>query len=123
MPVHPADAAHAGFGLALDYLTGSSNDEVTGGLSETNGAWLEQRVEQVLGAGAVDRQALLELYQQQRPELNQSQTEMAMIGDIAYRVPTLRVAQGHALRSTGSTYCYYFTGASEQQVSRPRPRP
>ena len=85
MPVHPADAAHAGFGLALDYLTGSSNDEVTGGLSETNGAWLEQRVEQVLGAGAVDRQALLELYQQQRPELNQSQTEMAMIGDIAYR--------------------------------------
>ena len=117
MPVHPADAAHAGFGLALDYLTGSSNDEVTGGLSETNGAWLEQRVEQVLSAGAVDRQALLELYQQQRPELNQSQTEMAMVGDIAYRVPTLRVAQGHALRSTGSTYCYYFTGASEQQVS------
>ena len=42
---------------------------------------------------------------------------MAMVGDIAYRVPTLRVAQGHALRSTGSTYCYYFTGASEQQVS------
>ncbi|GIS18266.1 MAG: hypothetical protein CM15mP120_01820 [Pseudomonadota bacterium] len=28
MPVHPADAAHAGFGLALDYLTGSCRDEI-----------------------------------------------------------------------------------------------
>ncbi|GIS18267.1 MAG: hypothetical protein CM15mP120_01830 [Pseudomonadota bacterium] len=54
----------------------------------------------------------LNAYQQQRPELNQSESEMTMMGDIIYRVPTLRVAQGHALRGAGSTYCYYFIGPS-----------
>ena len=37
-----------------------------------------------------------------------------MIGDIVYRLPTLRVAQGHALRSAGSTIVY-FIGSLQQQ--------
>ncbi|MEC7662459.1 MAG: carboxylesterase family protein [Pseudomonadota bacterium] len=118
MPVHPADAAHAGFGLALDYLTGSCRDEIIERPAEKDTDWPAQRVKQVLTAGDVDRQVLLNTYQQQRPELNQSEGEMTMMGDIIYRVPTLRVAQGHALRGAGSTYCYYFIGPSQQQSTR-----
>ena len=117
MPVHPADAAHAGFGLDLDYLTGSCADEARFfAMAEgaKTGSHFLQRSEQVLAAGEVDRQRLLSVYLQQRPDLSPQEAELAMLGDVRFRVPTLRVAQGHSLRGSGKTYCYYFAWSPPQ---------
>jgi carboxylesterase type B len=111
MPVHPADAAHAGFGLDLDYLTGTCVDEVTfasGLQTAMQVAQIRQHAERILTIGSVDRKRLLSIYRAQRSELSVEQAEMAMLGDIWVRLPTLRVAQGHALRGVGKTYCYCF---------------
>jgi len=117
MPVHPADAAHAGFGLELDYLTGSCADEAKF-FTATEGSGLSGRSRQhpegILRTGDVDRQRLLSVYIQQRPDLSSEEAELAMLGDVLVRVPTLRVAQGHSLRGSGKTYCYYFAWSPAQ---------
>ena len=73
-----------------------------------------KRQEQILAAGEVDRQRLLSVYLQQRPDLSPQEAELAMLGDVRFRVPTLRVAQGHSLRGSGKTYCYYFAWSPPQ---------
>ena len=117
MPVHPADAAHAGFGLALDYLTGSCVDV---GTDRQRSAMREHQfalAQRVLALDSVERQTLLQVYRRQYPELGELQAERAILNDLSYRLPTLRVAHGHALRGTGSTYCYSFEAAVLQQRS------
>jgi para-nitrobenzyl esterase len=115
MPVHPADAAHAGFGLDLDYLTGSEANLGARFIGSQQSHLAQQRVERVFAAGQVRRQALSAVYRQQHPELIEQQIEIAIAGDMSYRVPALRVAQGHALRGTGTTYCYRSMWPTKQQ--------
>ena len=111
MPVHPADAAHAGFGLELDYLTGTCADEWVNApdiATTVKDTHIRQHAERILATAAVDRQRLISTYREQRPNLSPEQIEKVMLGDVWARLPTLRVAQGHALRGSGKTYCYYF---------------
>ena len=120
MPVHPADAAHAGFGLDLDYLTGTCADEVTFASAPQTSmqvAQIRRHAERILTIGSVDRKRLLSTYREQRSELSAEQAEMAMLGDIWVRLPTLRVAQGHALRAAGKTYCYYFASSAPEMAA------
>ena len=115
MPVHPADAAHAGFGLELDYLTGTCADEWVSSpdiATTAQNAHIRQYAERILATAAVDRQRLLSTYVEQRPNLSPEQIETVMLGDVWARLPTLRVAHGHALRGSGKTYCYYFAEAA-----------
>jgi para-nitrobenzyl esterase len=115
MPVHPADAAHAGFGLELDYLTGTCADEMVSApdnATTVQTVHIRQYAERILAIAGVDRQRLLSTYVEQRPNLSPEQIETVMLGDVWARLPTLRVAHGHALRGSGKTYCYYFAEAA-----------
>jgi para-nitrobenzyl esterase len=114
MPVHPADAAHSGFGLGLDYLTGTCADEAAL-LNGPSGAIpsgaikddpLFKRVEQVLAVAGVSWAALVETYRFARPDLADHGLDLAIISDIYFRAATMRVAEGHALRSNKRTYTY-----------------
>ena len=115
MPVHPADAAHAGFGLELDYLTGTCADEMVSAPDNAmtvQTVHIRQYAERILATAGVDRERLLSTYVEQRPNLSPEQIETVMLGDVWARLPTLRVAHGHALRGSGKTYCYYFAEAA-----------
>ena len=111
MPVHPADAAHSGFGLGIDYVTGTCTDEVASfnaSSGDLKGGLLSKQVEQVLAIEGVSWATLVEAYGASRPSLTDHDLDLVIIGDIYFRTATMRVAQGHALRSNKCTYTYLF---------------
>jgi carboxylesterase type B len=111
MPVHPADAAHSGFGLGIDYITGTCTDEVASfnaSSGDLKGGLLSKQVEQVLAIEGVSWATLVEAYGASRPSLTDHDLDLVIIGGIYFRTATMRVVQGHALRSNKRTHTYLF---------------
>ena len=117
MPVHPVDAPAAGIGTDIDYLIGSCRDEarlfdalIPGGLDDTAFA---RRAQRVLAAAGIDWATLRSAYQEAEPGLAHEDADVRLIGDLWFRVPSVRIAETHASRSSGRTYMYLFTWESQ----------
>ena len=52
-------------------------------------------------------------YRVARPELDDAAVELAMLGDMWFRVPSIRIADGHAARGDGRTFMYLFEWESQ----------
>ncbi len=115
MPVHPVDAPYQGLGLELDYLIGTCRDEAN--LFTALGIDLEnspfgQRTETLIEAGNANQADLIEAYRTARPELDESDAKGALVGDAWFRVPSIRIAEGHSQFSSARTFMYLFTWES-----------
>jgi para-nitrobenzyl esterase len=64
-----------------------------------------------------DPDPLVEAYKRSRPQLDDNQIAVTLLGDIAFRLPTLRMAQARAGRGA-STFMYLFTRPSPVQGGR-----
>ena len=116
MPVHPVDAPYQGIGLELDYLIGTCRDEAN--LFTMLGIELENspfghRAETLLKAGNADHKELVSAYRMARPGLDENDAKAALIGDTWFRVPSIRIAEGHSKFSKSRTFMYLFTWESQ----------
>ena len=114
MPVHPVDAPHAGIGLDIDYLIGSCRDEANffSAFMDLQGSQFERRARQVVAAAGASWDDVLARYAQLRPELDTEECFNAALGDMWFRLPSLRIAQGHQRNSKRNTYVYLFEWSS-----------
>lgn len=121
MPLHPVDATYAAMGTDLDYLIGTCRDEfrlfaaLLAGNVDTP---FHHRVDRLIEAGGGDRVALAAAYRAERPVLDEDDVQNALIGDMWFRVPGIRIADGHASASAGRTsagrtYMYRFDWESQ----------
>ena len=55
---------------------------------------------------------MLDTYRKSRPGLNEKDLELAIMGDMWFRVPSIRIAEGHAGQAPGRTFMYLFTWES-----------
>ncbi|MEM7079174.1 MAG: carboxylesterase family protein [Pseudomonadota bacterium] len=120
MPNHPVDACAAGLGNEVDYLIGSCRDEMNlfdalpGDIAET--PFLARR-DALLTAADADLAALRRAYTQARPQLDAAEVDLAIMGDLWFRVPSIRIADTHATANQGRaggarTYMYLFAWES-----------
>lgn len=116
MPVHPADAAHEGFGLELDYLIGTCRDEMNlfaALMWNLEGSNFDKRARQVLAQSDTDWNGLAQAYREASPELDAEAADKAIMGDMWFRAPSLRIAEGHADHGNANTFMYLFTWESQ----------
>ena len=73
----------------------------------------ESRSEQLLTTFSIKKEDLLRSYLSARPELNSEQAAATMSADMWFRVPTIRIAEGHTVLSKAKTYMYLFTWESQ----------
>jgi len=116
MPVHPVDAPYQGVGLELDYLIGTCRDEAR--LFTALGIDLEnspfgQRAETLIKAGNANQADLIKAYRAARPELDENEAKGALLGDAWFRMPSIRIADGHSQFSSARTFMYLFTWESQ----------
>ena len=114
MPTHPVDAAHSGLGLNIDYLIGSCRDEANlfSLFMDLEGSQFDRRAQQVVAAAGASWPDVLRRYAQLRPELNKQECFNAAVGDMWFRVPSLRIADGHQRQSGRNTFVYLFEWSS-----------
>jgi para-nitrobenzyl esterase len=111
MPVHPADAAHSGFGLQLDYLLGTCTDErapfmtLSGNVKSSP---FFARVERVLALTGASWTDLVTAYRSFHPDLDKSAIDQFIVDDLSSGAANMRIAEGHALRSSGRTYTFRY---------------
>ncbi len=115
MPVHPADATFAGHADEVDLLIGSCRDEASLFSLLSGGAVpaaFERRAARMAELAGVDMQALAAAYGRAHPDWDTERVRSAIAGDLWFRVPSLRIADGHAIHAAGSTFMYLFTWES-----------
>ncbi len=114
MPVHPVDAPHYGIGLDIDYLIGTCRDEgnLFSLLLDLQGSQFDRRAQQVVAVAGARWSEVLVRYQELRPELDAQECFNVAVGDMWFRVPSLRIAEGHQRYSGQSTYLYLFEWSS-----------
>ena len=115
MPIHPVDASHQGLGSDLDYLTGTCRDEANTFVKNFTRfpfSVFEKRAADVIKAGNASQEAVENAYHQARPALTKREANNIMVGDMWFRAPTIRIADGHARMSQGRTFMYQFTWES-----------
>ena len=112
MPLHPVDVTHAGAGADIDYLIGTCRDEfrlfATLLMGSTDSPF-HHRAAQLIEAAGADRDALFAAYRTERPDLDEDDAETALLGDIWFLVPSIRIAEGHS----GRTFMYRFDWESQ----------
>jgi len=116
IPVHPVDAAHAGLGAELDYLIGTCRDEInlfSALLPSLEDSVFDQRARKVIAQGGANWQQVVASYLKARPELDAEGAAKAVMGDMWFRVASIRIAAGHAEKAMGRTYMYLFTWESQ----------
>ena len=116
MPHHPADAAHEGKGLTLDYLLGTCRDEMnlfSTFMPEMEDSIFHERAKKVIAASGSVFEDVVQSYLQSRPGLEPDDAFNAVLGDMWFRLPTLRIAEGHAANSDRSTFMYLFDWESQ----------
>lgn len=109
MPVHPVDAVDNG--RALDYLVGTCRDEINlfaALLPDLQGSMFHKRAVQVSDAAEVSFQSVLDAYRQSRHELDDELAFKAAVGDLWFRLPSIRIAEQHANLSARATFMYLF---------------
>lgn len=112
MPEHPVDACAAGLGQDVDYLIGSCRDELNffdalPGDIVNEGPFAARR-EKLLHVARADLGRLRSAYAQQDPNLDEAAIELAITGDLWFRVPSIRIADTHAAQRKARTYMYRF---------------
>ena len=114
MPVHPVDATFSGVGLDIAYLIGTCRDEAElfAWLIELEGSQFERRARQVIKAADAEFSEVLARYGALNPSMKKEDCFTAVLGDMWFRVPSLRIAEGHRRYSTRDTYMYLFEWAS-----------
>ena len=114
MPIHPVDATFSGIGLDVDYLIGTCRDEANffSWLVELEGSQFDRRARQVIEAAGANFSDVLARYGELRPDLDKEGRFSAVLGDMWFRIPSLRIAEGHRQHSARSTYMYLFEWAS-----------
>lgn len=111
MPVHPADTAHEKVGLDIDYLIGTCRDEMnffSSFIPELRDTIFHNRAKRVLECSGVSFDDLTRVYQANRPHLDEDGVFEAILGDLWFRVPSIRIAEGHAAANQAKTYMYLF---------------
>ncbi len=115
MPIHPADAAVEGIGLDIDYLVGTCRDEANlfdAILPDMMHRLLAPRAQRIIEAAGLSWQDITAVYQAARPTLDLDEIRTTILGDLWFRVPSIRIAQGHANYANANTYMYLFEWAS-----------
>lgn len=115
MPLHPVDAIHTGWGRDLDLLIGTCRDEAklfAALLPTMSGSLFDKRARRVIERSGSSWDKVLDAYRKARPGCNETDLELAIMGDMWFRVPSIRMAEGHADQSQGRTFMYLFTWES-----------
>jgi para-nitrobenzyl esterase len=111
MPHHPADAPYEGMGLNIDYLVGTCRDEANlfdallPGMIDT---MFHPRAKRVIEKAGLSWRQVMSGYATARPELDEDELLNAILGDMWFRVPSIRIAEGHASHAEAQTYMYLF---------------
>ena len=116
MPVHPMDACEQGLGQNIDYLIGTCRDEMNlfdAFPGDTATARFQKRLVTALNAVKTDKQAVKQAYLNARPGLETDDVELAMMGDVWFRAPSVRIAETHATHSNAKTFMYLFAWESQ----------
>ncbi|MDA0791357.1 MAG: carboxylesterase family protein [Proteobacteria bacterium] len=111
MPHHPVDAPYEGIGLDVDYLIGTCRDEANlfSALMPTmQDSVFHRRAKQVVDASGLTWDDVIARYRSLRPDLDDEAVFNAVLGDLWFRVPAVRIAQGHARFGQGNTHMYLF---------------
>ena len=112
MPYHPVDVTFEGFGANVDYLIGTCRDEFrlfAALMMGSTDSPFHRRADQLIKVGGANRAALRAAYKAERPDLDDGDVETALLGDMWFRVPSIRIADGHQ----GQTYMYRFDWESQ----------
>jgi para-nitrobenzyl esterase len=117
MPNHPVDAIDAGLGSEIDYLIGTCRDEINlfsalmpGGME---GSVFDRRARFVVEKSGADWNQLEAVYRQSRPDLDAEDAAKAIMGDMWFRAPSIRIADSHAQHGSAKTWMYLFTWESQ----------
>jgi para-nitrobenzyl esterase len=104
----PVDAIAAGAGRECDLLLGTTTDEMGLFLVPTGvtASVTEEMLSRLVAARGLDP-AIAAVYTANRPGASPGETLVAILTDMFFRVPTLRIAEGHA-RVGGATFMYEF---------------
>ncbi|MEM7218859.1 MAG: carboxylesterase family protein [Pseudomonadota bacterium] len=115
MPNHPVDASFAGLGADVEYLIGSCRQELNlfSLFGEDALAVFTKRRDTLLKASGVTLPALRAAYKSSFPELDDEDVDLAIAGDLWFRVPGQRIAEGHVQRGQARTYLYRFDWESQ----------
>ncbi|MDX1383961.1 MAG: carboxylesterase/lipase family protein [Thermoanaerobaculia bacterium] len=114
VPDNPMDRIRAGTAADVPLIIGSNLDEYrywyqTDPRLPTLGTrHLERRLREVTGR---DPARVVAAYEGSRPELDDNQIAVTLIGDIAFRLPALRMAEAREAHG-GHTWMYLFTRQS-----------
>ena len=120
VPTSPMAAIAAGEGDDIPLLAGTNLDEyrywlmVDPRLPSLRPQHLHRRLREVTGA---DPEPIVEAYRRSRPQLDDNQIAITLLGDIAFRLPTLRMAEARARRGANN-WMYLFTRPSPVQGGR-----
>jgi carboxylesterase type B len=79
---------------------------------DLEGSQFDRRAQQVVAAAGASWPDVLHRYAQLRPELNKQECFNAAVGDMWFRVPSLRIADGHQRHSQRNTFVYLFEWSS-----------
>jgi len=115
MPIHPVDQTHAGQSNDIDLMIGTCRDEASlfaSLLPTMQDSPFHKRAKRVIEASGNSWESVLKAYREARPHKSDTELEAAMMGDMWFRVPSLRLAEGQASKSPGRTYMYLFTWES-----------
>ena len=114
LPVHPVDAPFAGFGLDIDYLVGTCREEANffDMLMDLEGSQFDRRARKVVAVSGAEWSDVLNRYREIHPEWDADDCFNAALGDMWFRVPSLRIAEGHQQQSQKGTYTYLFEWSS-----------
>ena len=120
VPSSPMAAIAAGEGDEIPLLAGTNLDEyrywlmVDPRLPSLTTQKLGRRLREVTGG---DPEPIVEAYRRSRPSLDDNQIAITLLGDIAFRLPTLRMAEARSGRGAGN-WMYLFTRPSPVQGGR-----
>ncbi len=111
MPVHPVDAIAAGLGTDIDYLVGTCRDEMNlfaALLPSLEGSIFDQRARKVISAAGANWEAVVRRYREANPDWEPETITKAILGDMWFRVPSLRIADTHVAAGRAQTWMYLF---------------
>ena len=116
MPYHPVDACEQGLGADLDYLIGTCRDEMNlfdAFPGDAGTARFRERQNTVFNVAGISQEQVRQAYRTARSELDSDELDLAIMGDIWFRVPSIRIAETHAKQKRSKTYVYLFAWESQ----------
>ena len=113
MPTHPVDASFEGIGHSVDYLIGHCRDEArlfSAILPSLEDSVFYRRANQIILGSGQAWSAVQSAYKKQFPNLDEGQINIRIVGDAWFRIPSLRIAAGHAKFAKAKTLSISLIG-------------